>query len=308
MITFIIRRYYAVGMAEKEKYFKLLGIEPTTDPSAIKRAYRQQALKYHPDRNPSPNAHIQFIRITEAYEILSGQRIYRKKISSAGPPKTKEEIIAEKVARAKARWQRMQAEEEIKDRRYFKRVATGWKWRFFQLFAVYTAVFGTLLSCDYFLDGEKVCISGFDIHQDIYSKTIRIYDETFIIEASDFWRNGTPPVRGNYSYLFHDLKSVSIIISGLPTVHPDAPSAKMRDYILFKGKEMYHTYSSNSVYGVFPFIHIMFLAPLTVAVFRRPTLRFSIWRLVSLWIIFPTILFFTFSNDRVFHLIELMFN
>ena len=292
-------------MTGKEKYFKVLGIEPTTNRAVIKKAYRKLALKYHPDRNKSADAHLKFIQITEAYEVITGQRILRKKRVQP-KPKTKEEILAEKVARAKARWQRMQAEEEIRDRRYFKRVSTGWKWRFFQAFAIYTAVFGILLSLDYFLDGRKETVNYYDMYKDPYSKSIRVGREYFHVDTPEFWSNGTPPIRKNYSYLFNDLKSVSVLISDLPQYDEGSHSSIMKNYILFTGKELYSTYSYRSIYGVFPFLHIMFLAPLMVAIFRRPTLRFSIWRLVSIWIIYPTIIFFTFSNDRIFNLIELI--
>ena len=62
-------------MLGKEKYFQILGIKPTDDPDIIKKAYRKKALKFHPDQNDSPDAHYEFIKITEAYEILTGQTI-----------------------------------------------------------------------------------------------------------------------------------------------------------------------------------------------------------------------------------------
>jgi curved DNA-binding protein CbpA len=53
-------------------YYKLLGIQPDASIDEIKRAYRQLALRYHPDQNPGDqNAETHFKRITEAYTILS---------------------------------------------------------------------------------------------------------------------------------------------------------------------------------------------------------------------------------------------
>ncbi len=53
-------------------YYKLLGVLPTATSEEIKRAFRQLALKYHPDRNlGDKNSEAFFKKITEAYSILS---------------------------------------------------------------------------------------------------------------------------------------------------------------------------------------------------------------------------------------------
>lgn len=300
-------------MVGNEKYFEILGIKPTTDQNVIKKAYRRQALKYHPDKNASPDAHFMFIRITEAYEILTGQRKVKSSSGTTYRPKTKEEIIKEKVAAAKARWKAQQAEEERKDREYYQRIAFGWKWRIFQVFAVYTALFSCLLAADYFLEGEQRTFNSSntdqDVMLDVYDRILKVSDETFMVYNDQFWfdAQGRLPIRANYSYLFHDLKSISIPLEGLPPYDRNSHSnMRMRNYVHFEGKQMYHTTSFNSIYGVFPFLHIIFLVPLALVVFKRPNLRFSIWRLVSIWIIYPTITFFTFSNDRIFYFIDLV--
>lgn len=55
----------------KRDYYEILGVPRSADAAAIKRAYRQAALKYHPDRNPDdPEAEERFKEATEAYEVL----------------------------------------------------------------------------------------------------------------------------------------------------------------------------------------------------------------------------------------------
>ena len=59
-------------MAKTTNYYKILGVSEQSDEASIKRAYRQLALKYHPDRNRNdPDAEVKFKEAAEAYEVLS---------------------------------------------------------------------------------------------------------------------------------------------------------------------------------------------------------------------------------------------
>lgn len=52
-------------------YYKILGICKGSTDEDIKKAYRKQALKWHPDKNRSAAAEEKFKEIAEAYEVLS---------------------------------------------------------------------------------------------------------------------------------------------------------------------------------------------------------------------------------------------
>jgi molecular chaperone DnaJ len=59
-------------MATKRDYYEVLGLKREADTDEIKRAYRQLALKNHPDKNPGdPDAERRFKELAEAYEVLS---------------------------------------------------------------------------------------------------------------------------------------------------------------------------------------------------------------------------------------------
>ncbi len=51
-------------------YYKRLGLNKIASKEDIKKAFRQLALQYHPDRNKSPDAEQIFIEVNEAYLIL----------------------------------------------------------------------------------------------------------------------------------------------------------------------------------------------------------------------------------------------
>ena len=59
-------------VAEKRDYYEVLGVSREAGADEIKKAYRQCALKHHPDRNQNdPTAEVRFKEAAEAYEVLA---------------------------------------------------------------------------------------------------------------------------------------------------------------------------------------------------------------------------------------------
>jgi molecular chaperone DnaJ len=69
----------------KRDYYEVLGVARDADPKAIKDAFRELALKYHPDRNKEPGAEERFKEIAEAYAVLSDAR-KRSEYDASGFP------------------------------------------------------------------------------------------------------------------------------------------------------------------------------------------------------------------------------
>ena len=68
----------------KEDYYEILGINKSASESEIKKAYRKNAIKFHPDKNPGDSAaEDKFKKAAEAYEVL-GNREKRSKYDQFG--------------------------------------------------------------------------------------------------------------------------------------------------------------------------------------------------------------------------------
>ena len=68
----------------KKDYYKILGLRRDVTEEEIRRAYRRQALLYHPDRNNgNKESEERFKEIGEAYAVL-GNRERRKEYDLVG--------------------------------------------------------------------------------------------------------------------------------------------------------------------------------------------------------------------------------
>eukprot|EP00117_Sycon_ciliatum_P014085 scpid78158/ scgid14494/ DnaJ homolog subfamily C member 16 len=76
MKTILLLIYLALlcGSAWCEDLYRTLGVSRSANAAQIKRAYRQLAKEWHPDKNKGSGAQEKFIQINQAYEVLSDER------------------------------------------------------------------------------------------------------------------------------------------------------------------------------------------------------------------------------------------
>lgn len=55
----------------KTEYYAALGLQSDASLTDIKKAFRQKASQYHPDRNTAADAATRFREIQQAYDVLS---------------------------------------------------------------------------------------------------------------------------------------------------------------------------------------------------------------------------------------------
>lgn len=53
------------------EYYTILGVNKNASREEIKKRYKDLTMKYHPDKNNEPDAQEKFMKINEAYKILS---------------------------------------------------------------------------------------------------------------------------------------------------------------------------------------------------------------------------------------------
>jgi len=79
VLTFLLFVACILSLVLAGDYYDLLGVSRDSSDSQIKKAYRKLSLKYHPDKDPSPEAKQKFVDLANAYEVLGDEekrRIY----------------------------------------------------------------------------------------------------------------------------------------------------------------------------------------------------------------------------------------
>ena len=62
-------------MSSKRDYYEVLGVGRESSGDELRKAYKREALKFHPDRNPGdPTAEAKFKEVNEAYQVLGDEQ------------------------------------------------------------------------------------------------------------------------------------------------------------------------------------------------------------------------------------------
>ncbi|XP_044204189.1 dnaJ homolog subfamily C member 16 isoform X1 [Thunnus albacares] len=72
-IFLLILSEHLVKTASEYDPYKILGVSRSASQAEIKRAYKNLAKEWHPDKNKDPNAEDVFIKVSKSYEILSNE-------------------------------------------------------------------------------------------------------------------------------------------------------------------------------------------------------------------------------------------
>ncbi|MFK7954057.1 MAG: DnaJ domain-containing protein [Ekhidna sp.] len=136
-------------------HYEILELAQHCHASEIKKAYRNQVKKYHPDINPDPSSADRMIKINEAYEVLSDvatRDLYDQFLAGVPVKTIIEEATPEQRYRAeyirnKTKKKREQMEFQVKFKQKF--------YRYYRFVNMFFFVFGVILNIDYFYQPDE---------------------------------------------------------------------------------------------------------------------------------------------------------
>lgn len=292
-----------------KKYFDILGINPTKDEQVIKRAYRKLALKYHPDKNPSPQAHQSFIQISEAYDFLMiaikqskktpEEKKQQKQASNNefvknNPSKTKEELFEERLKQARRRYEYMKQKEDLENEKYFQKISTGASWKTFKvimygclflsfIFTLDHMVLPSRWEKDQLIKGNRILSYSGIKHRKIVPMYTKNNERVWV--KSSFYSSAEQfqTIYLERTFFFRDIKRVWT----------------------WEKQNWYSSVTDFSVSGSFPLIPIFLILPFITYFVKGRTLTYSLLFNISKYIFGILLILLLYFNDRWAHLITL---
>lgn len=278
--------------------YRILELPVGASDALIKKQFKKLALRFHPDRNPSPEAHEHFILISNAVDQLlkakdTATTQTRKKSRPTNPEKKRAEQ-EQRIRVAKERFEQQRRSDELEQERYFRSLTTGKKWQLYKLIALLSFTLSIVLLLDLMLphhqEKDKMvafypkAIGGIKydyVYEIAFSKNNTLFAQRFF----ENWKLSESPVIIEKSRLFHTPVSF----------HEMNSSPSIQAYFDF----------NLAAFGL-PLM-ILFLVPLIPYFFQRKTVYFTFLYHVSFWLIGPLGVIILGTGERLSHLLTLGF-
>lgn len=279
----------------RTKSYHALGLPPNSSEQAIKKAYRKLAFQFHPDKNPNPEAKKRFIEITHAYEYLlrnveipndsSYSAPFEEQLKTEAYQKEQErfrvlkEERLKKMRYAQFRKEQIKQQNEQEERRFFRKLTTGYRWFLFRLFAYVLSIISVLSVIDYNLPSNIVSYHVKDIKDsyggltEVLVSEIKLDDGRTVMMSS--YRNYLPPVNSR------------VLIEESPIFRTTRYVSGYRDISWY-----FRNPTDFNEFSLFPFFQLLMLVPLFVVFYKKQDLNFNIMYHLSTFFIYPLVLIY----------------
>ena len=278
-----------------KKYYSRLGLSETANSEDIRRQFRKLAMKYHPDKNQSEGAQEEVLKITEAYEILSGKRKIEnsresKRTGSARPQQK------ERVREARRRHYEQVIKEQEETEIYFKGLLKSRGWKVVTRSSILGAILSLCLILDLFLPHHYSQDRMSHYAMDIYSSGQTIEKRVSLVRTAkneEYWIEELDyPFYGQYPDFFVQ-KS---------WIFQDPTNLVSIQYGKFALYAVHYTY-----FSFFYLLIPVFLIPAFTWYYKRKTITFTILYYLSLYLSTSLMLLFLISDLHWLHLLTLGF-
>ena len=149
----------------RKEYLQILGLNEHASDKQIKKAWKKKALQFHPDKNPSDNAQMDFIKVCDAYQKLSDGTF--EKIEESIQPEANEfykkynqnlttEDIEKRRQKAREHWKYKEMYEEYILSISYNSLRKSFLYKFSNIVAVCSLIIGSILLLDYAVLEPKV--------------------------------------------------------------------------------------------------------------------------------------------------------
>ena len=279
--------------------YKILGIKPKASPQEIRRAYRNLAKKYHPDKNNEAGAQEKFLAIQAAYEqLLNGS----KDVESPAGVRKKESQQAQNDAQQRAAYdnyrknarekyaQRKAAEEAYKTA-YLKDLKSSWKGWWHQTAAVIGLCLFLVVWVDFFVPARQTTIYperfGLKTYQSMNGHFVQLFKST---DGRNFWIS---------DYFSQELiKSSAIQTIETPWLR-QVKSIRFQEQHFVKETPVHFTFYWAQIW-----VSLAFLFPFISWRFASADIIFVAGSYFSRFLIGPFIIYFLLTEHRWLHLLS----
>ena len=285
------------------RYYTQLGLPQNANELEVKKAYRSLVKRYHHDVNPSKEAHSKFLKITEAYEIITGQRPLPKSRSRKQTPQQnsnpQNNSDPQELAKKEQRERWKQRKEQFEKIEYLKQLKkhqlhqSGWR------HALFNVVFYASLACLILMTLDYNLPLNVTKHRLNYSRYMGVSK----VHAKPYYQ---------INYDQNQMIEVTGGIGG--SIAPDEVffithtflMNEKRDLVLRGGSAYERANIMGSVFSILPIAYILLLFPLIAKYLRNNIWAYTSSYYFALYITGLFLLYLFLEELRILRMLHLI--